>query len=96
MGTILENIKNVLSRGMLVTLRLNATVKNILSFADLLTDLSDLTDEEKTYLTIDIHRVWQDRGITDNVYEESEDHVRKILCDAGLNVSSALPLKTIR
>jgi len=94
--TILENIKNVLSRGMLVTLRLNATVKNMLSFADLLTDLSDLTDEEKTYLTIEIHRVWQDRGITDNVYEESEDHVRKILCDAGLNVSEKIAFQRYR
>ena len=57
---IIENIKNILKKGIYITLRLNYTSENIESMGNIVDDLLDLNEEEKKYLVVHFYRVWQD------------------------------------
>ena len=96
--TIVANIKNALSHGVLINLRLNTTAKSISSFADIVNDFTDLLDECRNRMTIDIHRVWQDRdnGHNKEAFEEQEDILRSTLRQHGLLVKNKLRLQRYR
>lgn len=58
---IIQNIKLLLRHGINVTTRINYTTKNIGKCVGILDDLQDLSSDERKYLVIDLHRVWQDK-----------------------------------
>lgn len=62
-GIILSNIKELLKSGMIVSLRCNYTSKNLMCFLDVLSDLKDWPKEEKKYMSVNFHRVWQDNSV---------------------------------
>lgn len=96
--TIVENIKNALRHNVIVNLRLNTTAKSISSFADIVNDFNDLSDEDKKRMTIDIHRVWQDsaNGQNKEAFEEQEDNLRSTLKNHGFLVKNKLRLQRYR
>ncbi len=57
---IIRNIGLLLRHQMAVTMRINYTVQNILSCLDIIKDLTELSEAEKSYLLVDFHRVWQE------------------------------------
>lgn len=89
---ILSNIKQALNKGIKITLRFNCTNNNIRTFVDVLSDLSDLTEQEKSNMTIDLQRVWQDpfRSDVDMNYEQLK--LRKLFIQKGFIVN---PLRHI-
>lgn len=58
---ILQNIKCLLKKGCHVTLRINYTKDNINTISNALKDIIIIYDTNKELLTIDFHRVWQDK-----------------------------------
>lgn len=62
---IMDNIKLLLSERIKVLLRINCTDKNIDSTVEIANDLSDITDEMKTYLRICFKQVWQNVTVID-------------------------------
>ena len=59
---IIRNIKLLLRYNIGVTMRINYTLKNIEKCIGILHDISDLSTTERGFLTVDFHRVWQDKG----------------------------------
>ena len=57
---ILENIKLLLRKNIDVILRLNYTSENIAGMSDIIDDLTDITAEARSFLTVHFFRVWQD------------------------------------
>ena len=96
--TIVANIKNALAHGVIVNLRLNTTSKSISSFADIVNNFKDLSEEYKKRMTIDIHRVWQDsaNGQNKEAFEEQEDNLRSTLKNYGFLVKNKLRLQRYR
>ncbi|MCC8146529.1 MAG: radical SAM protein, partial [Bacteroidales bacterium] len=58
---ILENIRQLLSNRIPVRLRINYTIKSIDSIQSILPDIQDISMNDRRFLEIDFHRVWQDR-----------------------------------
>lgn len=75
-STIIKNVKELLKRNMFVTLRCNYTHQNVLSFYDVLDDLSDLTEKEKSMLEISFQQVWQDKSEIKEQVEKIIDRIR--------------------
>lgn len=70
---ILSNLNRVSSlNNVSVTLRLNYTSENIDSFFDLANDLSKSCDDNKSSITIDFQRVWQDCGDSEQLQANLE------------------------
>ena len=57
---IVSNIKKLLRVGISVVLRINYTTANLASVKTIVTDFQSLSENEKKYLQVDLHRVWQD------------------------------------
>lgn len=57
---ILGNIKFLLKKKINVVLRLNYTGENITGMSDIVSDLADITTDERKFLTVHFFRVWQD------------------------------------
>lgn len=62
---IIKNIKLLILNEISVRMRINYTLKNIQKCVEIVNDFEDLTKEEKKFVLVDFHRVWQDEG-TDN------------------------------
>lgn len=58
---ILQNVKKLLDKGCRVTLRVNYTQESIESIWNIIDSLKTLYDDNQHLLTIDFHRVWQDK-----------------------------------
>lgn len=58
---IIESIRRLLENGVEVVLRVNYTALTAYSVGDILNDISHFTDANKRNLSIDFHRVWQDK-----------------------------------
>lgn len=85
---IIKHVKGAIRQGFPITLRLNYTAKNILSFVDILSDLQDITAEERsTLLYIDMHRVWQDKTSNFERLESEEKTLRETFKKEGFRVS---------
>lgn len=83
---IIQNTKNALRHNMPVILRLNCTVKNIKSYLDVLSDLSDLSEAERKNIKIDMQHVWQDRSTSSFDFEELQNEVRNKFTQEGFFV----------
>ncbi len=69
---ITENIKLLLRNQLSTTLRINFTSETLDSIADILSDLVDISEEDKNYLEISFHQVWQ------TVDKENEEETNRI------------------
>ena len=58
---IVRNVITLLKKGIHVILRINMTTRNIDSTKNILNDLKELTENEKSYLSVDFQKVWQER-----------------------------------
>jgi uncharacterized protein len=58
---IIESIRRLLENGVEVVLRVNYTALTAYSIGDILNDISHFTEANKSNLSIDFHRVWQDK-----------------------------------
>lgn len=58
---IVRNVITLLKKGIYVILRINMTTRNIDSSKNILNDLKVLTEDEKSYLSVDFQKVWQER-----------------------------------
>lgn len=88
---IMENLKAALQRKMSVVLRFNYTKANVHSFIDVLSDLKDVTEADRKYLTMDLHRVWQDTH-DEGTEEQAEKH-RQALRNDDFGVRNSLVLE---
>lgn len=93
---IISHLKNVLRHNMLVILRFNCTIKNIKSFIDVLSDLHDLSDEEKKNLVIDLQHVWQDVVLSKPEFESLQNEIRTYFRKEGFNVKELKHIDTSR
>lgn len=57
---IVENIKLLVRKNILVTLRINYTEKNLIGLDDILESFSDLSFEERQLITLSMNKVWQE------------------------------------
>ena len=84
---ILSNIRMVLRHKMPVTLRLNCTGYNIRTFVDVVSDLKNLPQEYKNFVTIDFQRVWQDAPRTDGDMPTEQKKLRELFLQEGFRVN---------
>lgn len=85
--SVINTIKELVSKNMLVTVRLNTTHKNIESYKAVLADFKDVSDEQKSFLRFDIQRVWQDSDKGTNVFLEQQLKLRENLQEENFFVS---------
>lgn len=84
---ILSNIRMVLQHKMPVTLRLNCTGYNIRTFVDVVSDLKNLPQEDKNFVTIDFQRVWQDAPRTDVDMPTEQKKLRELFLQERFRVN---------
>lgn len=85
--SVIKTIKELVSKNMLVTVRLNTTHKNIESYQDVLADFKDVSDEQRKRLKFDIQRVWQDTDCEFIKFKEQQLDLRDNLVDSGFFVT---------
>lgn len=88
---IMENLKAALQQKMFVVLRFNYTKANVHSFIDVLSDLKDVPETDRKYLSIDLHRIWQET-YDDGAEEQAEKH-RQSLKNDNFQVRNSLVLE---
>lgn len=66
---IIGNIKKLLQTGISVVLRINYTAANLVTVATIIDDFQTLSIDEKKYLQVDFHRVWQDSDNNDSIVD---------------------------
>ncbi|KQM24969.1 radical SAM/SPASM domain-containing protein [Chryseobacterium sp. Leaf201] len=71
---IISSIKKLIAEKISVLIRINYTAENIESTQLIVNDLTDISDEDRQYLSISFHQVWQDIEIND-----IEDKVQDVL-----------------
>ncbi|MBD5307039.1 MAG: radical SAM protein [Bacteroides sp.] len=72
---IFQNITRCVENDMAVTLRVNFTTKNIDSVSEIVERLKEISENKRTYLSVDFQRVWQDGGrIVDETYEKAKEY----------------------
>jgi uncharacterized protein len=90
---IISNVLNLIRNRIFVRLRINFTKVNIVNCHKIIEDISELIQEEREYLLIDFHRVWQDNEPADEDFISSQiDKFR----EAGFNVKSGLSMDNVR
>lgn len=85
---VVKVIKMLVSKNMLVTVRLNTTHSNIESYNNVLSDFKDLPHKQKQLLRFDIQQVWQDLGYDSEVFIDQQKCLRKNLLEENFFVSS--------
>jgi uncharacterized protein len=91
---IIENVLKLVKAKIYVRLRINFTSINIVSAHNIIDDIQQLTAEERQYIGVDFHRVWQDTddGSNDWMFEKQMDTFRK----AGFIVASNMAMNNVR
>lgn len=91
---IIENILMMVKRKIFIRLRINFTGLNIKNVHRIIYDIISLSPEEREYILIDFHRVWQDDGNNDDsqLVQYQIDEFR----NAGFNVSSNASMNNVR
>lgn len=91
---IIGNVLKLVRAQIYVRLRVNFTSVNIVSAHNIIDDIQVLTDQERQYLGVDFHRVWQDTddGSNDWIFEKQIDLFRK----AGFIVASNMAMNNVR
>lgn len=88
---IIKHLKEALKRKMSVVARFNYTKSNIHSFIDVLSDLKEIPESDRHYLTIDLHRVWQDTPDSDT--EEQAQKLRNSFTSDHFQVRNKLSVE---
>lgn len=88
---ILSNIKKLLRAGIYVVMRINYTQANLASVASVADDLNDLSGNDKQFLSVDFHQVWQDQESNAPVAEENLDRCRLAFEVLNLKICSRQP-----
>lgn len=70
---IINSIKNLIENDVEVVLRVNYTSATVYSTIDILKDISHFSEISKKKLSIDFHRVWQDKEEVEDIEEFVED-----------------------
>lgn len=81
---IINNVKNILSHQMEITMRFNMTKDNVMSYYDVLSDLQNLPQEEKKLINVDLQHVWQDDSEKD---PQIQQKIREAFLEHGFNVN---------
>ena len=68
---IVENIKLLAKNEIKVTLRINYTKDNIEGVGDIPFEFEDLSREEKKFIDVSFHRVWQETDFDSSIIEKS-------------------------
>jgi len=91
---IMENILKLVRAQIYIRMRINFTAVNITTAHNIIDDIAVLTNEERQYLGVDFHRVWQDTddGSNDWMFEKQMDTFRK----AGFLVASNMAMNNVR
>lgn len=84
---IVEHIHNAVQRGMYVSVRLNYTLRNILSFIDIIDDFKNLSTEVLKNLEFAFHPIWQDPGNSDPTMVDKVNEVKSLFMKEGLTVT---------
>ncbi len=87
---IINNVKKLLMNGIRVVLRINYTHSNISSVSEIISILEDISMDLRSYLDVDLQRVWQDSEVSnpfDEVYGVAKEFRRKIL-SLGYRISN--------
>lgn len=82
---IIKNIKRTALRESNVSVRLNYTIDNILSFVDVLEDFRDFPEEAKKFLGFNFQQIWQDQERNPHPHSRVED-VMSTFKEEGFNV----------
>ncbi len=85
--TIIKNIKESITHEFSVSVRLNYTAENILTFIDVLEDFRDISETERKLLSFNFQQIWQDQAINKDIQQRVEK-VKNIFTDEGFFVSS--------
>ena len=96
--TILANIHTLIRHSILVVLRINYTSKNIESVGEIIDNILSLSDKDKSYLTVDLQRVWQDIDDSvpfDTAYQKAKEF-RMILKKANVRVTNSRTLDSVK
>ncbi len=83
---IISSIKRLIREKISVLIRINYTAENIDSTKSIVDDLIDLNEEERSYLSISFHQVWQDievNSIDNKVKEVMELYQKHNLIPQG-------------
>jgi uncharacterized protein len=90
---IIENVKILVRNQLYVRLRVNFTSVNIINAHKIIDDIIDLNEEDRKYIAIDFHRVWQDKEDTDNDFFQTQfEKFREV----GFQVASNLSMDNVR
>ncbi len=84
-----NNIRLLLQQKLKVAIRFNYTAKTLDYFYEVLTDMQDFSDLEKSYCNINFHRIWQDTVIPDSELKDSVDALEKAFREKGFHVISS-------
>ncbi|MEL6631484.1 MAG: radical SAM protein [Bacteroidota bacterium] len=57
---IIENIKLLVKNEIITSVRINYTKETLEKIEELITEFSDLTEEDRSYISFSFHNVWQD------------------------------------
>ena len=75
---IIENIKELVRHHIHITLRINYTKENIKSVLDIPSDFNDITLEEKTYISVSFHKVWQEAEVHPDEIDRAINAFQKV------------------
>lgn len=86
---IVENVKKLLHVGISVVLRVNYTASNISTVKTIVHDFKYLSDEEKKFIQVDFHRVWQDSENINAIFDPRLlDECHLAFENAGISIST--------
>lgn len=83
---IVNNIKQLVNRGIGVIVRINYTTKNISSIESIYESFYDLDNSGRSLLKFDFQRVWQERKNCDDSIEKEASRLRSLFAEEGFKV----------
>lgn len=84
---IVTNIKRLIGIGVKVLLRINYTKENLLDVKHIAEDLKDLSTDNKSNLSVNFQRVWQDETQDNTIPEEWLDSCMDVFYNLGIVVT---------
>ncbi|WP_170830165.1 radical SAM/SPASM domain-containing protein [Williamwhitmania taraxaci] len=92
--TIISNVKKLVINNTKVTLRFNYTSDNIDGIVDIMPHFEDLTLEERSRITLDMQRVWQENK-TEGLGVKANT-IKEMFLKFGFNLPHARSLNSLR
>ena len=91
---IVSNIKKLVRNKIKVTLRINYTFANLFELTDILCDFEDLIMEDRSLITLDMQKVWQENN-TLGLFEKAKE-IKNKFSDFGFALPKSSSLNTLR